>query len=453
MLVRRLSIRVFAAAAIALLPAAASADLLQSTHFRLDPNVAGTFGGSMGSASYQLQDVGGEGVVGAGSSQSYKLGQGYARQLPHAIELTVLPSGTYAYWPMDTGTGTQAYDLSATGDDATLVNTPSWATGIIGQAVALNGSTQYLTTGKQLAGPTAFTLEFWFKSTSNAGGYLMGFGDAATGASTSLDRLVYLRSDGRLTFGTKAGASPATVTTASGYNDGSWHHVAASLGSGGLLLYVDGLRQATDNATTTAGSYSGYWRLGFDNLAGWPGAPTSNYAAATVDEARVLTRQLRDADITNDYTAGANALASAFTLPNITPGTSQTYAVDATVRTDAGGYDLYLQLPQPLSRVGGGATFPNITASIAGPAAWTEGTTKGLGFTLTGGTNLEAKWGSNPNYHYAALPADATTYHSRIGLTTGLPETTTVQYRADAATSQQQGTYSATVVYTATLKP
>ena len=98
------------AVTVALLPAVASANLLQSAHFRLDPNVADTFGGASGSSSYKLTDAGGEAAVGVGSSQSYKLGQGYVSELPQSLQLTVLPSGTYAYWPFDTGTGTQAYD-------------------------------------------------------------------------------------------------------------------------------------------------------------------------------------------------------------------------------------------------------------------------------------------------------------------------------------------------------
>jgi hypothetical protein len=229
--------------------------------------------------------------------------------------------------------------------------------------------------------------------------------------------------------------------------------VAASLGSGGLLLYVDGLKQGSDITTTTAGNYAGYWRLGYDNLATWPSAPTSNFLAATIDEARVYTRALSDAEIKNDYIAGANALNGAFTLPNITPGQSQTYSADAVVRTDAGGYDLYIQAPKPLTHTDTTTTIPNVSGTIASPGAWTEGVTKGIGFSLTAGTQLEGKWGTGPAYDYAGLPADATVYHSRTGLSGAVPELTTLQYRADTAPSQKQGLYSTTIIYTATIRP
>ena len=438
--------------AVAIMPTAASASLLQSTHFRLNPDVADTFGGTGSSTHYGLTDAGGETAVGAGSSASYKLTQGYIGSLPQAIQLSVLPSGTYAYWPMDTGTGSQAYDVSLNNDQATLVNSPTWTTGIVGGALTYNGTTQYAYTANSLAAPTAYTIEFWFKSTTTLGGRLFGFGNNQTGASTTSDRQVYMTNAGNLIYGVTNGTNK-TVTTASSYNDGSWHHVAASLGTNGLLLYVDGVRVGTDTTTTTAGPYTGYWRMGYDALAGWTGTHTSDFFAGTLDEASIRTRQESDTEVKNDYTAGANALRGAFTIPNVTPGTSQIYNVDAIVRTEAGGYDLSIQKPKPFLHTDGSTVLPDITGTIASPIPWVEGTTKGLGFGVIAGINLEAKWGTNPNYDYAAVPSAATIYHSRTGLTGATPETTTIQYRVDTAPSQKQGTYSTQIIYTATLKP
>ncbi len=346
--------------------------------------------------------------------------------------------------------------MSTNSDNGSLINAPSWTTGEVGDAITFNGTNQYMATANSLTGPNSYTAEFWFKSTSSTGGELLGFGSSQTGASTTVDRVVYLTNGGNVAFGVNPSGTDQVISTASAYNDGSWHYVSVALGSAGMQLYVDGALQAHNSSITTGGSYSGYWRMGYDNLSGWPSAPTSNYAAATVDEARVYTRTLTSAEVTDDYTAGQNNLNSAFTLPNITPGTSQTYSVSTVVRTDAPAYDLYMQAPSPLTRIGGGATFPSISpGTIASPAAWTEGTTKGLGFTLTGGYGLEAGWGTSPNYKYAAIPSTMTAFHARPGTTPldGAPETTTIQYRADASPTQAEGTYSTEVVYTATMVP
>jgi hypothetical protein len=437
---------------LAALPATASANLLQSNHFRLDPDVANTFGGVGSSTNYKITDAGGETVVGAGASGSYKLAQGYVGSLPQALQLSVMPNGTYASWPLDTGTGSQAYDVSLTNDQATLVNSPTWITGIVGQALTFNGTTQYLYTANSTTAPTTFTNELWFKTTSVAGGRLFGFGNAKTGTSATSDRGVYMTNSGQVVFGVVNGTNK-TVTTAASYNDGSWHHVAATLGTAGLLLYLDGIKQGSDTATTTAGTYTGYWRFAYDALSGWAGTHTSDYFAGSLDEVRVVTRQESDAEIKNDYTAGASALKGAFTLPNITPGQSQIYNIDAIVRTSAGGYDLSIERPAPLLHTDASTVLPDMSGTIATPLLWTEGTTKGFGFGVIAGTNLEAKWGSNPNFKYAALPTLPTIYHSRTGLTAGVPEVTTLQYRVDTVASQKQGTYSTQVVYTATLKP
>ncbi|QQR52234.1 LamG domain-containing protein [bacterium] len=430
----------------------AAADLMQSSNFRLDPNVAASFGGAGSSTSYSLSATGGEPIVGAGASQSFMLGGGYNAQLPQSIQLSVLPSGTVADWSLDTGSGTAAYDNSLTGNDGVLQGAPTWATGIVNQGVLLNGSSQYLSTSISGAAPQIFTIEIWFKSTTGNGGRLMGFGSTATGASGTLDRHLYLDNAGHIIWGVSS-SGQQTVATAATYNDGSWHHVAASLGAGGLLLNVDGVRQGTNLGITTAANYTGYWRAGYDNLSGWPSAPTSSYLAATIDEARVYNRQLTDQEINNDYLAGFASLQNAFTLPDIVPGTSQTYLADAIVRTEAPGYDLYMNKTAPLTHTDTTTTIPDISSSISSPAAWSEGTTKGVGFTLTAGTQLSGAWGTNPNYMYAAIPSTSELYHTRTGENGGVAEVTTIQYRADTLSTQKQGLYKTTIIYSATAKP
>jgi hypothetical protein len=444
-------LRVMAALILLGVPALASADLLHSNNFRLDPNVASNFGGTGSSSSYKLTDAGGEAVTGAGSSQSYKLSQGYIAQLQHSLQLSVMPAGTYAYWPLDTGTGTRAYDVSTTGDVANLANTPTWDTGKLGGALTLNGANQYLATTTTQNNPANFTMELWFKTTTTSGGQLIGFGDAGSGASGTHDRQLYMTNGGQLIFGTNPG-SIATISSGSTYNDGAWHHVAATGGSAGLTLVVDGTRVATDGTTTSAGNYTGYWRPGYDSLSGWPSAPTSNFFAGTLDEIHVFSRQLTDAEIKGDYTAAGNGMRFAHTLANVTPGTSSTYDVDAIVQTDAGGYDLYLQAPSLLTHTDATTTIPMMSATVASPASWTEGTTKGLGFSVVSGTQVEAKWGTGP-YNFAGVPLVASAYHARTGLNGGVPEKTTLRFRADTDPSQKSGTYSTTIVYTATLKP
>ena len=265
------------------------------------------------------------------------------------------------------------------------------------------------------------------------------------------DRHIYMADTGQIYFGVNPGTQQVVFSPAS-YNDGQWHHVGASVGPAGQTLIVDGIRVGYNAAVTAGQNQSEYLRVGYDSMGGWAAAPTSNFFAGSIDEVRAFGRQLSDAEVVGDYTAGLNGLRFAHTLPNVTPGTSSTFASDAVVRTDAGGYNLFIQATGLLKHTDGTTTIPMIPATVASPSGWVEGTTKGLGFTVSAATQIESKWVGLP-YNYAAVPLQATAYHTRTGLNGGIPELTTLQFRADTLPNQKQGTYSSTVVYTATLKP
>jgi hypothetical protein len=76
-----------------------------------------------------------------------------------------------------------------------------------------------------------------------------------------------MMNDGQLVFGVWTGQTN-TIETPNVYNDGQWHYVDATLGPSGMALYIDG-KQIGTNPTTSAQSYTGYWRVGGDNLNGW----------------------------------------------------------------------------------------------------------------------------------------------------------------------------------------
>ena len=431
-----------------LAPGLAAANLLQSGHFRLDPNAADSFGGAGSSASYKLTDSGGEAAVGAGSSQSYKLTQGYVAQLAHSISLSVMPSGTVAYYPLDTGTGTQAYDVSTNSNTAPLSGSPSWVAGQVGEGISLNGSSQYASApnSSSLSQTDTLTIEAWVKLTDYANYNSIVSKTTGNGSANNTYELRTEQTTGKLQF---LGFDSAlrTVTSSVAVGTGGWHHVAVTKGGGSVKLFIDGVQQGSGSVAVTTSNTNDAKIGARDDLA------ATNFFKGSLDEVRLYNRTLADAEVKGDYTAGQSGLEFAHTLPDVTPGTSTTYNTDAIVRTDAGGYDLFIQEPSLLKHTDGITTLPNVTAAIASPAAWTEGTTKGLGFTVTSGTQVEAKWGTGPNYNYAAAPASSTAFHSRTGLSGGVPEKTTLQFRADTTASQKQGTYSTTIIYTATLKP
>ncbi|MDO9457448.1 signal peptidase I [Nocardioides sp.] len=175
-----------------------------------------------------------------------------------------------------------------------------------GSAVTLNGSSGYVSSGPlvaAVAGPNTFTVSIWFKTTT-AGGKLIGFGSARTGQSGQYDRHIYMTNSGALSFGVYTGATQ-TITSAGPYNDNAWHQAVASLSSAGMKFYIDGVAvPGSLPGVTTGENYSGWWRVGYDNVNAWPSQPSNYFFTGTVDEAAVYTAALSDADIAAGYAAG-----------------------------------------------------------------------------------------------------------------------------------------------------
>jgi len=171
----------------------------------------------------------------------------------------------------------------------------------VSAAVTLNGSSSYISNAYKWTNPQTFTLEAWVKTTTTQGGLILGFGSTATGAAGSYDRMIYMANTGQIYFG--AGANK-TIYSPRDYNDGNWHLIDATLGAGGMALYIDGALVASNSTVTEAQVYNGYWRVGYDSLGGWLSHPTSNYLAATLDEVAVYPTALTPARVAAHYLAG-----------------------------------------------------------------------------------------------------------------------------------------------------
>jgi PKD repeat protein len=82
-----------------------------------------------------------------------------------------------------------------------------------------------------------------------------------------------------------------------------------TLSSGGQELYVDGKRVGRRTDTTSAQPYSGYWRVGGDNLNGWPDQPASFAFAGDIAQVAVYPGALSSTRVQAHYTASGRTLA------------------------------------------------------------------------------------------------------------------------------------------------
>jgi hypothetical protein len=215
----------------------------------------------------------------------------------------------YLYWRFGEPAGsTTATDASGNGNTGSVQSgvTLGVAGAVPGDTAAdFNGTSGLVTaTSTTPTNQQTVSVEAWFKTTTTSGGKLVGYGNFQTGSSTSYDRHLYMTNSGQLLFGVgNKWLGPTAISSPSGYNDGQWHHVVATLGRDGMVLYVDGAQVAASTASLPAlGGFRGYWRVGGDNLSGWPSRPTSDYFRGTIDEVAVYTGVLSAGQVADHYT-------------------------------------------------------------------------------------------------------------------------------------------------------
>ena len=239
---------------------------------------------------------------------------------PSSYQATVLANNPSFLWPLNDSTST-ATDASPNGfngtyESGTTQGVPGPFTG--STATGFDGNTGLVTAQNQVTGPQTFSIEGWFKSTTDDGGKLIGFGSSQTGASSNYDRHIYMMNDGQLVFGVWNNQTE-TIETPNVYNDGQWHYVVATYDATNttgpnLAFYVDGQLIGT-NTSSAAQAYSGYWRVGGDNLNGWnldpwgsnsqgTTQPASYYFNGTIADVGVYPTALSAPQVATHYAAG-----------------------------------------------------------------------------------------------------------------------------------------------------
>jgi gliding motility-associated-like protein len=235
-------------------------------------------------------------------------------EVKEAVALTESPSSGYlTSFPFNGN----ANDVSGNGNHG-IVEGAALTTdrfGAANNAYFFDGLDDYIATTNlyPAPGPNIFSVSIWFNTTTATGGRLLGYGASQTGESSVFDRHLYMTNSGKLYFGVYP-EEYKTVATGSSYNDGKWHHAVATLSQEGMKLYVDGVLQVSDPSITVAENYSGYLRIGYDNLIGWPQAPDSYFFQGKIDDIFVFDRELSHTEIYKLHGAGANPVCEGETL-------------------------------------------------------------------------------------------------------------------------------------------
>jgi len=293
------------------------------------------------------------------------------------------------------------------------------ASGPLGsQAVAVDGSTGWAETTTSYSNPEGFTELIWFNTTKASGG-IMGLGSQAnptTSTPADHDRQLWIDPSGRLVWGVYDNAVYELTSTAT-VDTGNWVMAAASVGTAGMQLYVNGSEVNSSPTPTIAQNYTGWWSLGYASLANWSDIPTNYYFSGSIAQAAVIPSQLTAAQVSSlysdttlaSYTAGIEALSPTNywplndtgavpyegAVPNATASTTLAdYSSNSDTGTAIGGLTIGAAGPTTLGASGislnGSSEYVETAKSYANPegfsvATWfkTSSTTGGtiLGFT------------------------------------------------------------------------
>lgn len=300
-----------------------------------------------------------------------------------AYAAAVIGDGAKLFWRYDETSGTWLQDKSG---DTTAGLNGTYENGAIGgaagaiqgdpsTAATFDGATQYAWSDEMIQGPKVYTVETWFKTTTTQGGKIVGFGNGRPQSnsgnpslSSSYDRQIYMTNGGQLIFGAYNG-STATVQSSSAYNDGQWHQAVGTQGPAGMTFYVDGVKVG-QNSVSGNQDYVGTWRVGYDNLNGWPSRPSANYFQGTIDDTAVYPTVLSPNQVVNHYqTAGYTA--------NVQAAPADTYGAGVF----GAGPDLYWRLGES-----SGSTAADSSLYAQHPATYGNGVQLGQPGVVSGNT-------------------------------------------------------------------
>ena len=139
-----------------------------------------------------------------------------------------------------------AFTLTPVGDTATNTFNP------YAYSYVFDGSGDFLTVPDNEAfnfGSGDWTVEFWFRATSVAGGWLVGQWESSAGVDTN-SSFTFLFNANKLRTVVAYGGTTSQINldSISTLSTGTWYHAALVRTSGTLSLYLDGVVQSTSSA-------------------------------------------------------------------------------------------------------------------------------------------------------------------------------------------------------------
>ncbi len=215
-------------------------------------------------------------------------------QSGNSSEVSATPSDMVVYLKFDESSGTVASDASGNGNIGSLMSGAAWTTGILGNAVHCDGTTNgYLTLPSGMVnGIGDFTASAWVKTDVSA--MWARVFDFGSGTGTYMF-LAPVGGTGAVRYEIIApGNSAQDIDSPSAISVGVWHHLAVSQAGTTGILYVDGVAVTTNGSLTLNPSSLGSTTQNYLGKSQWASDPN---LTGSVDDFRFYTHALNSSEV------------------------------------------------------------------------------------------------------------------------------------------------------------
>src|SRR3989338_43253 len=217
-----------------------------------------------------------------------------------------ITTGLVSHWKMDETTGTTASDSAGT-NTGTLINSPTWTTGKLNNALSFDGINDYTNISNEsnfdFERTNSFSASAWIKiAPTTVENSILG---KEFNGPTYTGWAFYVEPDSVRVFLVNKWDAPSNGIVKNSsiqVDDNLWHHVAftyngTSLASG-INIYIDGV---LSNGTVTRDNLSASMLNNVPLNIGSSVSGSANYFKGVLDEIRVYNRVLSSSDITELY--------------------------------------------------------------------------------------------------------------------------------------------------------
>ena len=189
------------------------------------------------------------------------------------------------YWAFENNL---AYDLSGNGNNGTLNNSPTFVTGIAGNAISLNGSSQSvsLTDAADLKSAN-ITVSAWYKSTVPVSANAQIILDHQS-TTPFYGYQLGVATTGKAFWSVKGTGAMVTVNGTTAMVANQWYHIVGTYDGTTMNLYVNGLNNGTSAASTGNIDYTASVTPCIGRLVGGG----SSFVNGQIDELRIYNTAL-----------------------------------------------------------------------------------------------------------------------------------------------------------------